>query len=164
MANRPLKSRATGLAILLLALPLAAEDAPAPVEEPVPDMEVGAGATQSEAAPPGPALTADASSRCRQAVLRSVADEGAWCDVLINALNRQLTRTPTEDARLLAAYHNRAVLAVARADFEAAEADLAAAMALRPDHAGLYLATGQNGSCFRVSRTLTPDSTSSVRC
>lgn len=97
--------------------------------------------------PPGPTAPAlppaDLATRCVDALMsHAPAEEGAWCDVQIDTLNRRFDRTAQENTELLAAYHNRAVLRTWQGQFELAAADLAAALDLAPGRPELYLTRG----------------------
>ena len=93
------------------------------------------GPTQSSAAT---AVAADTEARCFQAALE-LRGETAWCDVLINDANAELSPTAAAAARLARGYHNRAVLLMNSNELELAEADLQAAMALTPQRPELHL-------------------------
>jgi|GEM_PF-3790888 len=81
--------------------------------------------------------------RCLQTVLSgSTSDQYAWCDVQIEELNRELNRSPAQNAELAAAYQNRAVLNLRSTRFEQAEADLTEALRLRPGMYAAYLTRG----------------------
>jgi tetratricopeptide (TPR) repeat protein len=94
--------------------------------------------------PTAPALPpADLATRCVDALMpHAPAEEGAWCDVQIDTLNRRFDRTARENTELVAAYHNRAVLRTRQGQFELAAADLAAALDLAPGRPELYLTRG----------------------
>lgn len=136
--KRPVGRRPGSLLISALALTVASAQAADSVPlDSAPPPAVRAGAAVPTLPP------ADLATRCFDAVMkRASLEDGAWCDVQIDTLNRRFDRTPQENAELLAAYHNRAVLRTRDGQFELAAADLAAALELEPGRPELYLTRG----------------------
>lgn len=97
--------------------------------------------------PPMPVERTDTADETRQRCLESVSpsnssNETLWCDLLVDELNRNTQRTPADNLALLSAYHNRAAVLIRSAQFEQADADLAEALRLDPNHQALHLTLG----------------------
>jgi lipoprotein NlpI len=80
-------------------------------------------------------------AQCFEAVLSQNSDT-VWCDVLITRLNQQLPLEPANQATLARVYHNRAVLLIRSGELALADADLTAALKLRPNIPELHLTLG----------------------
>lgn len=81
--------------------------------------------------------------RCLASVQPSnTGNETLWCDLLVDELNRNTQRTPDDNLALVSAYHNRASVLIRSAQFEQADADLAEALRIDPNHHALHLTLG----------------------